>query len=89
MMLSSGCAEQLAIWIAKGRASLPMFAYDIRRFTPQMRTARSWAIETSQESYAKNYSVVYPHDQFLSGRNIKIGPFHEVSSNFILQKSSL
>ncbi|KAK9727710.1 FAD dependent oxidoreductase [Popillia japonica] len=77
MMLSGGCAEQMATWIITGRPELPMFAYDIRRFNPSMRNARSWTVETSHESYVKNYSVVYPHDQFLSGRNFKIGPFHE------------
>lgn len=77
MMLSTGCAEQLAIWMTKGRPELPMFNYDIRRFTKDMRGDRAWITETSHESYAKNYSIVFPHDQFLSGRNIKIDPFHE------------
>lgn len=80
MMLSGGCAEQLAIWIQKGRPDLSMHAYDIRRFTPGMREDRAWITETSHESYVKNYSIVYPHDQFLSGRNIKIDAFHEVIS---------
>lgn len=68
----------MAIWITKGRPELSMFAYDIRRFSPHVRYLRPWAIETSHESYVKNYSIVFPNDQFLSGRNIKIGPFHEV-----------
>ncbi|XP_017784647.1 PREDICTED: sarcosine dehydrogenase, mitochondrial [Nicrophorus vespilloides] len=78
MMLSSGCAEQLAIWLTRGRPDLPMFPYDIRRFTTSMRSDRSWIVETSHESYVKNYSIVFPHDQFLSGRNLQIDPFHEV-----------
>lgn len=82
MMLSGGCAEQLAIWIKKGRPQLPMFAYDIRRFTPSMREDRAWITETSHESYAKNYSIVYPNDQFLAGRNIKIDVFHEVHNYY-------
>lgn len=92
MMLSGGCAEQMATWIITGRPELPMFAYDIRRFNPSMRNARSWTVETSHESYVKNYSVVYPHDQFLSGRNFKIGPFHEVRirlSNAIIHRFCL
>lgn len=78
MMLGVGCAEQVAIWITKGRPDLPMFNYDIRRFTPAMRNDRAWVTETSQEAYAKNYSIVFPHDQPLSGRNHKIDVFHEV-----------
>nr|XP_968443.1 PREDICTED: sarcosine dehydrogenase, mitochondrial [Tribolium castaneum] len=75
--LSGGCAEQLGIWITKGRPEEPLFAYDIRRFTPNQRSDRAWVTETSQECYAKNYSIVFPHDQPLAGRNHKIGPFHE------------
>ena len=33
MMLGGGCGEQAAEWILKGRPSLHMFAYDIRRFS--------------------------------------------------------
>lgn len=69
----------MATWIVKGRPDLPMFAYDIRRFTPAMKSNRAWITETSHESYVKNYSIVFPHDQFLSGRNIKIDVFHEVT----------
>jgi sarcosine dehydrogenase len=60
-----------------------MFTYDIRRFTPNLRSDRAWITETSQECYAKNYSIVFPHDQPLAGRNHKIGPFHEVRGHFV------
>lgn len=77
MMLSGGCAEQLAEWVIGGRPALPMFNYDIRRFLPSMRTNKAWIAETSHESYLKNYSIVFPHDQFMSGRDVKIDVFHE------------
>jgi sarcosine dehydrogenase len=87
--LSGGCAEQLAIWISQGRPEIPMFTYDIRRFTPNLRSDRAWIIETSQECYAKNYSIVFPHDQPLAGRNHKIGPFHEalVASGAVMEQA--
>ncbi|KAK4886911.1 hypothetical protein RN001_003182 [Aquatica leii] len=78
MMFGPGIAEQLAYWILNGRPKLPMYNSDIRRFTPDMRSNRAWIIETSHESYAKNYSIVFPHDQPLAGRNLKIDVFHEV-----------
>ncbi|KAF5292544.1 hypothetical protein FQR65_LT01690 [Abscondita terminalis] len=78
MMFGPGIAEQVAHWIINGRPKLPMFNSDIRRFTPEMRTNRPWIIETSHEAYAKNYSIVFPHDQPLAGRNLKIDVFHEV-----------
>lgn len=37
-----------------------------------------WANERSHEAYAKNYSIVFPHDESLSGRNLNKDPFHEV-----------
>ncbi|XP_018327368.1 sarcosine dehydrogenase, mitochondrial [Agrilus planipennis] len=78
IMLGSGCAEQLAIWIKKGRPDLPMFPYDIRRYSNTERTNRAWMVETCHESYAKNYAIKFPLDQKLSGRNLKIDVFHEI-----------
>lgn len=86
MNLSAGCAEQLAIWISQGRPEISMFTYDIRRFMPDLRSHRAWITETSHESYAKNYSIVFPNDQRLAGRNHKIDPFHEVRFNKIFNK---
>lgn len=78
MMLSAGCAEQLAIWITQGRPEFQMFEYDIRRFTPSEMVDRALVTEQSFESYGKNYSIAFPHDQPLAGRNHKIDVFHEV-----------
>ncbi|KAF5294011.1 hypothetical protein FQA39_LY13565 [Lamprigera yunnana] len=78
MMFGPGIAEQMAYWIINGRPKLPMYDYDIRRFTPNMRTDRAWSTESSHEAYAKNYSIVFPNDQPLAGRNFKIDMFHEV-----------
>ncbi|XP_065339541.1 sarcosine dehydrogenase, mitochondrial [Cloeon dipterum] len=77
MMLGGGCGEQLAQWIINGRPELAMYAYDIRRFTTEQRKDVAWAKERSHESYAKNYSIVFPHDEPLAGRNFKQGPFHK------------
>lgn len=78
MMLGAGCAEQLAKWIINGRPDLHMFAYDIRRFSKKQRQSMDWATERSHESYAKNYSIVFPHDEPLAGRNFKMDAFHSV-----------
>lgn len=76
MMLGGGCAEQLAEWVINGRPSLHMFNYDIARYTEKQRTDRVWATERSHESYAKNYSIVFPNDQPLAGRNFTQDPLH-------------
>jgi hypothetical protein len=52
-----------------------------RRYTPEQRKDQAWARERSHEAYAKNYSIVFPHDEPLAGRNFKQGPFHKVISN--------
>ncbi|CAG9805929.1 unnamed protein product [Chironomus riparius] len=81
MMLSGGCAKQLTSWIIHDRPDLHMFAYDIRRFTPRQRKAYTWAVERSHEAYAKNYSIVFPNDQPLAGRNYFQDPFHKILVN--------
>ncbi|XP_029735141.2 sarcosine dehydrogenase, mitochondrial [Aedes albopictus] len=77
MMLGAGCAEQLAQWIIHDRPDLHMFAYDVRRFSPKQKKALNWATERSHEAYAKNYSIVFPHDEALAGRNFTVDPFHK------------
>ncbi|CAB0037881.1 unnamed protein product [Trichogramma brassicae] len=78
MMLSGGCGEEIAEWIINGRPKAHMFFYDIRRFTPEQSKDMVWANERSHEAYVKNYSIVFPHDQPLAGRNFQTSPFHEL-----------
>ncbi|OXU31337.1 hypothetical protein TSAR_012682 [Trichomalopsis sarcophagae] len=78
MMYSGGCGETIADWIINGRPMRHMFSHDIRRFTPEQTKDMVWANEKTHESYVKNYSIVFPHDQPLSGRNFKTSPFHEM-----------
>lgn len=78
MMFGGGCGEQLAHWIQHGRPELNMFSFDVRRFLPKQMANHSWATERSHEAYAKNYSMVFPHDQPLAGRNLITDSLHEV-----------
>ncbi|KAG7197764.1 hypothetical protein KM043_001583 [Ampulex compressa] len=78
MMLGGGCGLQIAQWIIDGRPEFHMFNYDIRRFIPEQRITPSWSNERSHEAYAKNYSIVFPYDEALSGRNFKTDPFHDL-----------
>lgn len=79
MMLGGGCGEQMAQWVINGRPDLHMFGYDIRRFTNRQTREVEWATERSHESYAKNYSIVFPNDQPLAGRDLQQDPLHNVS----------
>jgi len=76
MMLGGGCGEQLAKWVIHGRPSLDMYGYDIRRFCPKVSQDKEWVDERSHEAYAKNYAMVFPHDEPLAGRNKKQDPLH-------------
>ncbi len=65
MMFGGGCGGQLAEWIVKGRPSLDIYGYDIRRYHPALSNNPAWVNQRSHESYAKNYAMVFPHDQAL------------------------
>ena len=55
-----------------------MYGYDIRRFCPQVSQDREWVDQRSHEAYAKNYAMVFPHDEPLAGRNMKKDPLHDI-----------
>ncbi|TEA29672.1 hypothetical protein DBR06_SOUSAS510267 [Sousa chinensis] len=92
MMLGGGCGQELAHWIIHGRPEKDMHSYDIRqgpagtrgqeaaasgRFHHSLTDHGRWIRERSHESYSKNYSVVFPHDEPLAGRNMRTDPLHE------------
>ncbi|XP_044519885.1 sarcosine dehydrogenase, mitochondrial [Gracilinanus agilis] len=77
MMLGGGCGKELAHWIIHGYPEKDMYGYDIRRFHHSLTDNHHWIRERSHESYAKNYSVVFPHDEPLAGRNMRRDPLHE------------
>ncbi|NXG33368.1 SARDH protein, partial [Dromaius novaehollandiae] len=90
MMLGGGCGRELAHWVIHGRPEKDMYGYDIRqvppgsarllqgtRFPRSLTDNNRWLRERSHESYAKNYSVVFPHDEPLAGRNMRKDPLHE------------
>lgn len=77
MMLGGGCAEQTALWIIQGRPERHMFNYNLCRFSPKQTNNSKWVLERSHESYAKNYSTVFPNDQPLASRNLQTDPLHQ------------
>uniref|UniRef100_A0A670YMR8 Sarcosine dehydrogenase, mitochondrial n=1 Tax=Pseudonaja textilis TaxID=8673 RepID=A0A670YMR8_PSETE len=77
MMLGGGCGKELAHWIVHGHPEKDMFSYDIRRFHRFLTGNSRWIRERSHESYAKNYSIVFPYDEPLAGRNLRKDPLYE------------
>lgn len=86
MMFGGGCGEQIAKWIINGTPEFHMFNFDVKRYTPDQTANLKWAEERSHESFAKNYSKIFPHDQPLSGRNFKKDPLHDVQKSVVLDK---
>lgn len=64
-------------WVSPGPPAVPGPPCD-RRFHHSLTDHGRWVRERSHESYAKNYSVVFPHDEPLAGRNMRTDPLHEV-----------
>jgi len=77
MMFGGGCGEQTALWVIQGQPDLPMFGFDLRRFTQEQGKATQWIREKSHESYVKNYSMVFKYDQPLAGRDFQKDPLHD------------
>lgn len=77
MMFGGGCGEQTALWVIQGQPDLPMFGFDLRRFTQEQGKAIQWIREKSHESYVKNYSMVFKYDQPLAGRDFQKDPLHD------------
>lgn len=57
----------------------------LRRFHNSLTDNKRWIRERSHESYAKNYSVVFPFDEPLASRNMRKDPFHQVGQWLDLQ----
>ncbi|XP_071548402.1 sarcosine dehydrogenase, mitochondrial [Panulirus ornatus] len=81
MMLGGGCGDQMARWIVNGRPDIDMFGYDIRRYHAPLNRNQAWVLARSHESYAKNYNIVFPHDEPLAGRGQRLSPLHQVLEN--------
>ena len=70
-----GAGWVLADWVAKGEAPMDLWVVDIRRFSGLHRD-RQWVCDRTLEAYAKHYTVVYPHEEYLSGRPRIVSPLY-------------
>ncbi|XP_045451807.1 sarcosine dehydrogenase, mitochondrial [Melitaea cinxia] len=77
MMFSAGTAIQIAEWILSGRPHYNMFSFDINRFSNSQLSRPHWVRESSHESYVRNYSIVFPNDEPLAGRDASHDALHQ------------
>ena len=81
---SGGFSSMLAELIHSGQ-SKNIYNYDIKRFHSSIVNNEKWIKDSSIESYAKNYHIVWPHDEHLSGRNLIKDKLH----NTLLKKGCI
>jgi sarcosine dehydrogenase len=70
-----GAGWVLADWVMKGEAPLDLWVVDIRRFSG-LHQDRQWVNQRTLEAYGKHYTVVYPHEEYESGRPRLTSPLY-------------
>ena len=71
-----GAGRALAEWIVAGEPSFDLWPVDIRRFGPH-HADEHWTRERTLEAYAHHYTMSWPHEEFVSGRPLKVSPLYE------------
>ncbi len=71
-----GAGWTLAEWVMSGEQPLDLWSVDIRRFSPMYRSD-DWVRERTLEAYGKHYTIVFPHEEYLTGRPHIVSPLYE------------
>ena len=75
-----GAGWTLAEWVVTGEQPLDLWSVDIRRFS-NLHCDDSWVRERTLEAYGKHYTVVFPHEEYLSGRPRIVSPLYDRLKN--------
>src|SRR5262249_14843766 len=73
---AGGAGRALAEWISGGEAPMDLWPVDIRRFGAQHRD-RGWVLARTLEAYGKHYTMAWPHEEYESGRPLRLSPLYE------------
>ncbi|MFO1091566.1 MAG: FAD-dependent oxidoreductase [Hyphomicrobiales bacterium] len=71
-----GAGWALATWAAKGEAPLDLWTVDIRRFS-DVHKDREWVRDRTVEACAKHYTIVFPHEEYVSSRPYLTSPLYD------------
>ena len=71
-----GAGRALAEWIAGGEPPMDLWPVDIRRFGAPHRDER-WVLARTREAYGKHYAMAWPHEEYASGRPLRVSPLYE------------
>jgi sarcosine dehydrogenase len=73
---AGGAGRALAEWIAAGEPPMDLWPVDIRRFGTLHRD-RGWVLTRTVEAYSKHYTMAWPHEEYTSGRPLRLSPLYE------------
>ena len=74
---SGGAGSMMANWILDGDPGMDLWPFDVRRFGHPHRV-KQFMLERAIESYARYYSIAYPHDENRSSRGARRSPLYEI-----------
>uniref|UniRef100_H2ZAI5 FAD dependent oxidoreductase domain-containing protein n=1 Tax=Ciona savignyi TaxID=51511 RepID=H2ZAI5_CIOSA len=80
-IMGGGAGRQLAHWVIHGKPEINLANCDIRRYPTGLANPNKWLSEKSHEKFAKRYSLHYPHDHGLGGRNQRKGRLFQEHSD--------
>uniref|UniRef100_H2ZAI6 FAD dependent oxidoreductase domain-containing protein n=1 Tax=Ciona savignyi TaxID=51511 RepID=H2ZAI6_CIOSA len=80
-IMNGGAGRQLAHWVIHGKPEINLANCDIRRYPTGLANPNKWLSEKSHEKFAKRYSLHYPHDHGLGGRNQRKGRLFQEHSD--------
>ncbi|MBX6320952.1 MAG: GcvT family protein [Rhodospirillaceae bacterium] len=72
---AGGAGRALAEWIAGGEPPMDLWPVDIRRFGGPQRDPR-WVLVRTLEAYAKHYAMAWPHEEYETGRPVRVSPLY-------------
>jgi sarcosine dehydrogenase len=73
---AGGAGRALAEWIVAGEAPMDLWPVDIRRFG-QLHRDRHWVLTRTLEAYGKHYTMAWPHEEYESGRPLRVSPLYD------------
>jgi len=71
-----GAGWTLAQWVITGEQPMDLWSVDIRRFSSLHHNA-DWVRERTLEAYGKHYTIVFPHEEYESGRPQIVSPLYD------------
>ena len=73
---AGGAGRALAEWVVAGEAPMDLWPVDLRRFG-QLHRDRHWVLTRTLEAYGKHYTMAWPHEEYESGRPLRVSPLYE------------